>query len=180
MNDFEKMIQEVLGVEGGWSDHPSDRGGKTMYGITEAVARSYGYTGSMRDLPLDTALSIYRSRYWNPLNLDKVVKIRRSIAHELLDTGINQGVGRAAEYLQRSLNALNRQQKDYADIIVDGDIGPATINALKAFLDFRGYKGEVVLLRALNALQGAFYIGIADGRKNEDFLFGWLLNRVAL
>jgi len=37
-----------------------------------------------------------------------------------------------------------------------------------------------VLLTALNCSQGARYLELAEGReKNEDFLFGWVLNRVA-
>lgn len=56
---FEKAFNHTVGVEGGYSDHPSDRGGKTMFGITEAVARSYGYSGDMRSMPISTAKDIY-------------------------------------------------------------------------------------------------------------------------
>jgi lysozyme family protein len=68
-----------------------------------------------------------------------------------------------------------------ADIKEDGDIGPGTVAALKAYLGRRGKQGEQVLLKALNCLQGARYIELARGRSaNEAFLFGWLANRVVL
>ena len=48
-----------------------------------------------------------------------------------------------------------------------------TIDALRRLLAVRGAAGETVLLRALNSLQGARYIEIAEGRQaNEGFVFG--------
>lgn len=181
MTLFDELIGEIIDVEGGYADDPNDLGGKTKYGITEAVARRYGYTGDMRDLPLSLAKQIYKDRYWDPLSLDQIEQISPLIVHELLDTGINQGTGRAAEYLQTALNAFNRQQRDYRDILVDGDVGPATLRALRSFVAKRGGEGEVVLLRALNCLQGARYLEISKAReKNEDFTYGWILNRVVI
>lgn len=178
---FEQYVNKAIGIEGKYSDHKSDSGGKTMYGITEALARKYNYTGPMKDLPLDRAKQIYKKEFWTPLMLDEIEKICPSIVYELFDTGINQGVGRAAEYLQLSLNAFNRGQKDYKDIRVDGSIGDATLAALKAYMRKRSGQGEVVLLRSLNALQGSFYIQLSQRReKDEDFVFGWILNRVVI
>lgn len=181
MSLFDVYIDEIIGIEGGFSDHKSDSGGATKYGITLATARRYGYKGSMQELPKSLAKQIYKERYWAPLGLDDIEKISPSIVRELLDTGINQGVGRASEYLQIALNALNRRQKDYPDIRVDGDIGPITIRTLKAYLSKRYDEGEIVLMRALNCLQGSFYITLSQNRKkDEDFLYGWLLHRVVI
>ena len=53
--------------------------------------------------------------------------------------------------------------------------------ALTALLAKRGGDGRTVLLRALNALQGAFLLELGRRRqKDEDYLFGWFLNRVAM
>ncbi|API58490.1 hypothetical protein BSL82_03535 [Tardibacter chloracetimidivorans] len=71
---------------------------------------------------------------------------------------MNMGPKVASVFLQRSLNALNRQGRDYADLTVDGNVGPATCAALKAFITKRGDTGESVVLKALNCLQGARYI----------------------
>jgi lysozyme family protein len=86
----------------------------------------------------------------------------------------------AATFLQRALTALNRGGKDYPDLVPDGRIGPMTLYALDAFLGTRGKsRGETVLLRALEALQGERYLRLAERRPaNEAFLYGWLANRI--
>jgi lysozyme family protein len=102
------------------------------------------------------------------------------VAAEVFDTGVNMGVGIAIGFLQRSLNVLNRQQRDWPDVAVDGRIGAATLAAVTILCDRRGAAGERVLRRALNALQGARYIEIAEQRPAQQaFVFGWLSERVA-
>jgi lysozyme family protein len=86
----------------------------------------------------------------------------------------------AATFLQRALTALNRNGKDYPDLVPDGRIGAVTLSALDAFLAIRGKaRGETVLLRALEALQGERYLRLAERRPaNEAFLYGWLANLI--
>ena len=43
--DFPTAFDLLITHEGGFSNHPDDPGGATMYGVTEAVARANGYTG---------------------------------------------------------------------------------------------------------------------------------------
>jgi hypothetical protein len=59
-------------------------------------------------------------------------------------------------------------------------VAERTLAALDAFLKLRGRRsGETVLLRALEALQGERYLGLAERRPaNEAFLYGWLANRI--
>ncbi len=181
MGAFERAFAKVVGIEGGYSDHKDDRGGKTKFGITEAVARAEGYQGSMYLLPLETAHAIYRKRYWNVLKLDAIAELSEPLADELFDTGVNMGTGTAGTFLQRALNSLNRQATDFADLVVDGAIGDKTVNALRSYMLFRGKRGETVLLRALNCLQGARYIELSELRQaNESFVFGWIDNRVGV
>lgn len=176
---FDRLGDRLIGREGGYSNHPSDRGGETMWGITADVARRYGYGGSMRAMRRETALSIYKMRYYAEPGFADVAAMSEKIAEELFDTGVNMGPAVASTFLQRALNGLNRQGKDYSDIAVDGDVGPGTLRALEAYLAKRGREGEAVLLKALDALQGARYVELAEGRpKNEDFLYGWLRTRV--
>nr|WP_283937447.1 glycosyl hydrolase 108 family protein [Sphingomonas anseongensis] len=174
------MIDALIEREGGYANHPSDRGGPTKYGITEAVARAHGYAGAMRDLPRDEAAAIYKRLYWLRPRFDQVAKRSGAVAAELFDTGANMGPAVAATFLQRALSALNRDRKDYADLVPDGRIGAATLAALDTFLQLRGKTtGESVLLRALDALQGERYIRLAERRPaNEAFLYGWLANRI--
>lgn len=179
--NFESIIDRILKAEGGFVDHPDDSGGPTMYGITQAVARANGYHGDMQDLPESFAREIYRRRYIVRPNFDRVAAIDGQIALELIDTGVNMGPARAAEFFQRCLNVFNASGSKYADVFVDGDVGPVTLEALKAYLRWRGANGRKVMLRALNSLQGAFYIELAEARpKDEAFVFGQILHRVQL
>src|SRR3546814_3554487 len=57
------LLDRLLAKEGGFVDHPADRGGPTNWGITSAVARGEGFMGDMADLPQSLARSIYRRRY---------------------------------------------------------------------------------------------------------------------
>ena len=51
MPDINGLIDELTEREGGYVNHPADRGGPTRFGVTEAVARAHGYAGAMRSLP---------------------------------------------------------------------------------------------------------------------------------
>jgi lysozyme family protein len=176
----DQLIDAVLEREGGYVDHPADRGGPTRYGITDAVARAHGYAGAMRQLPRNEAALIYRRIYWLRPKLDQIAQRTQTIAAELFDTGVNMGPSVAVTFLQRALTALNRNAKDYPDLTPDGRIGTQTLRALDAFMRVRGRQGgQTVLLRALEALQGERYLRLAERRPaNEAFLYGWLANRL--
>lgn len=178
---FDRLIDPLLEREGGYVNDPRDPGGETNWGVTKAVARENGYSGPMRAMTRDQAKAIYRAKYWAKPGLYLIAPLSERIAEELFDTGVNMGTGTAGLFLQRALNALNRAGADYADIVEDGAVGPATARALGAFLRRRGKSGESVMLRALNCLQGARYIDIAAAREaSEAFLFGWLQHRVQI
>lgn len=178
--NIDQLIDDVIGREGGFSDHQADRGGPTKWGVTEAVARAAGYRGTMRDLPRDFAVALYRRTYWLRPGFDRVLPLAPKIAEELFDTGVNMGPAVAIGFLQRALNALNRGGRDYADLAGATRIDDATLAALTAFLKLRAPHGETVLLKALNALQGERYLHLAEARPaNEAFLYGWLANRLA-
>ena len=174
------LLEALLEREGGYVNHPADRGGPTNFGITQAVARAQGFAGDMRHLPREEALDIYRRLYWLKPRYDAVAMRMPMIAVELFDTGVNMGPAVATTFLQRALNALNRNQQDYADLVPDGRVGAKTLNALEEYRLTRGASGgERVLLRALEALQGERYLRLAERRPaNEAFLYGWLANRL--
>ena len=177
---IETFIENVIGKEGGYVNHPNDRGGETIWGITVGVARECGYKGPMRGMSRDMAKDIYRTQYIVKPGFAAIAEISETIAEELVDTGVNMGPAVPSMMLQRALNALNNQGRDYADLAVDGQAGPGTRAALKAFLKKRGKDGEAVLHKALNCLEGERYIDLAEKRqKNEAFVFGWLRTRVS-
>jgi lysozyme family protein len=180
--DVKTLVAELIEREGGYTNHPADRGGPTRWGITEAVARAHGYGGAMAHLPRKDAEAIYTRLYWLRPRFHQVARRAPKIAAELFDTGANMGPGVAATFLQRALTALNRNGRDYPDLTPDGRVGPLTLAALDAFLSVRGAEtGETVLLRALEALQGERYLRLAEKRPaNEAILYGWLANSLRL
>ena len=108
----------MLGHEGGFSDHAADPGGKTRYGITEAVASEVGYRGDMRELPLDLAKRIYMERYWRPVRADE---LPAGVRYAVFDAAVNSGPGQAVKWLQRA-----------AGVADDGVLGPKTMAAVNA------------------------------------------------
>lgn len=175
-----QIIDQVIAREGGYVNSPDDSGGKTRYGITERAARAWGYDGPVHDLPRDIAVRIYEDAYWPPA-LDDLLALSPRLAAEMFDTGVNMGPRRAVRFLQRALNVLNRQERDFGDIAVDGILGPVTVDAVTAFLRLRRGRGETALLTAVNCLQGASYIQLAERRKKDEaHLFGWLAHRIVL
>ncbi|MES2904709.1 MAG: glycosyl hydrolase 108 family protein [Pseudomonadota bacterium] len=178
--DIGHLVDALIEREGGYVNHPADRGGATNFGITEAVARAHGYRGLMRNLPRGEAETVYRRLYWLRPRFDQVAIRSPRLAAELFDSGANMGPAVAVTFLQRALTALNRSGRDYPDLVPDGRVGTATLAALDAFLEIRGKSGaETVLMRALEALQGKRYLRLAERRPaNEAFLYGWLANRI--
>jgi lysozyme family protein len=113
--NFDQAFDALLNHEGGYSDHAADPGGKTRYGVTEAVAREVGYRGDMRELPLDLAKQIYKNSYWDAVKADQLPS---AVRYLVFDAAVNSGVGQAARWLQRAVKV-----KD------DGVIGPMTLLA---------------------------------------------------
>jgi lysozyme family protein len=179
MKTIDTLIDEVIRREGDYSNHPADRGGPTRFGVTEATARAHGYFGSMTVYPRASAVEVYRNTYWELPRFDQVAPIYPTVAAELFDTGVNMGPATAAKFLQRSLSLLNRGAVDYPDIAVDGLIGRGTIAALDAYQKRNGGKGELILLKALDACQAERYLDQAEGKPSQEaFLYGWLAERI--
>lgn len=177
---IEDIISGVLKSEGGYVDHPNDRGGPTNYGIAERTAREEGYHGPMRDLPESFARAIYTRRYVQSPGFDRIVEIDPALGAEVVDTGVNMGPAVAGLFLQRWLNGFNSEQR-YNDLFVDGKVGRRTADALAAFLAWRGDLGRQALLRGLNGVQATRYLEIAErDPRQRSFLFGWITHRVVI
>lgn len=170
----DEIIDATIGREGKYSNQPDDKGGPTMWGITQHVARAYGYTGDMQAMPRDTAVSIYRARFWSQPGFESINSISPTIAAKLFDIGVNMGQGTAGRFLQRALNVLNQQGKSYPAVATDGAIGPLTKSALMTFLGERGVEGERELLEMIRAQQRVRFMELAEqDASQETFEFGW-------
>lgn len=176
-----KIIDDLIKIEGGYVDHPDDRGGPTNFGVTEVVARQYGFQGLMKDLTPGVAKEIYLQRFWSKPKFNLVMEVLPALAWEMFDHGVNAGPATPILHLQRMLNVFNHKGKFYPELLLDARIGKATLQSLRVFLDVRGTQGEKVLLKGMNCLQGHRYIALAESNQAfESFIYGWLANRVEI
>ncbi len=170
-----KIIVTLMKREGGFVDHPDDRGGATNYGITERVAAEHGYRGSMRDLPQALAEKIYLKTYWHAMKLDDISARAPALAIAMLDYGVHSGTKRAARQLQEVLNVLSNNGRRWPAIEVDGCIGSQTLTAMDAMLKLRGVSCGHTLANTLNALRLAWLVELARRDPSQQaFAQGWI------
>lgn len=186
--DFNYAYALTLEHEGGYSKDPDDAGGETYKGISrkyhpkwrgwqliDGLKLQHSFPDNLkRNIDLDIMIKeFYKDNYWNLFCGDDIPN--QLVANELFDTGVNMGIGRAVKYLQMALNLLNRNEKNYPDIVEDGKFGNNTMRTLRIYL--RSDKVHY-LLKIMNILQGVHYIKyMKKSPTQEKFARGWL-NRV--
>jgi len=116
--NFDQAFHKLLGHEGGYVDHPSDPGGATNWGVTQSVARQNGYTGHMRNFPVEQAKAIYKRQYWDAVRADELPPL---IRYPVFDACVNSGAKQAVKWLQRAVGAGD-----------DGVIGSQTLTMARA------------------------------------------------
>lgn len=95
MTDRDAIINRVIDKYEGGSRLVTDSGGLTKYGISQNA-----YPGlDIRNLTREQAVEIYKRDYWNRIGADRLPPEMRLMA---FDTAVNQGVGRANQFLARS------------------------------------------------------------------------------
>jgi len=118
--NFEIALALVFDSEGGWSNHPKDRGGKTNFGITsqtwKAWAKLHGDSRPLTEITREDAAKIYREDYARPIRFDSLPS---GLDYALLDFTINSGVGTAVAELQGCLGVSR-----------DGIMGSQTLAAV--------------------------------------------------
>lgn len=115
---YDASLTRLLKDEGGYTDHPSDPGGPTNFGITLSDARRYwkgnATADDVRALPQSVARKIYREQYWNVLRCDD---LPAGVDYAVFDYGVNSGVGRAGKVLRRVLKLSDRSSVVTDDVI---------------------------------------------------------------
>lgn len=111
---FDEAFARLIDHEGGYVNHPADRGGETKYGISK---RAYP-TEDIANLTLERAKMIYRRDYWGPAGCDAVPD---GVKFDLFDMAVNAGVRRAVLTLQRTVGETE-----------DGILGPLTLQAVQS------------------------------------------------
>ena len=112
--DIEDALVFTLKNEGGYTNHPLDKGGPTNKGITihrlsEFLGRK-ATTEDVKNLDYERIKLIYKQYYWDVMNLDKVLE--QSIATVLFDMGVLCGTGTAARLCQEVLGVEQTKKMD--------------------------------------------------------------------
>lgn len=109
--NFTRCHEVTAKWEGGWSDHPADPGGKTMYGITEAVYHAWRKARNLSIKPVRyitraEAMAIYQDQYWTPVGAETLAA---GVDLATYDAGVNSSIGRAKTWLKASIGGSDVQ-----------------------------------------------------------------------
>src|SRR5258708_3451478 len=101
-SNFNDCLNRLLKDEGGYSNLAADPGGPTNFGITLTDYRKYinpkGTALDVKNMRVEDAKSIYRTKYWNALNCDQLAS---GVDYTAFDYGVNSGLGRPRKALQQ-------------------------------------------------------------------------------
>jgi len=189
---FDKAYSYTLKWEGGYSNDPHDHGKETYKGISrvwwpdwegwKTIDRAKRNSGFEKTLLTNKELddhvrAFYIKNFWGPIKGEDISSLSEDVAAEVFDAAVNMGVKRASKYFQKALNVFNRNGTKYADITVDGSIGPNTLKLYKLFMN---NNSDDLMMKALLIQRGGFYMERAvDEPSQERFIRGWL-NRLVV
>lgn len=162
--NFSDQVLEVIKREGGFVNHPADRGGATKYGITITTLQEWRKKdvsiGDVGSLTVEEASEIYISNYYKKPGFSNFKDSKLQIL--LFDTAVHSGTAAATKMLQRAVGV-----KD------DGIIGAITIQTVNLVPDSG-------LLRRKFLGQRFRYIGNILTKDHEQAVFaaGWI-NRIS-
>jgi lysozyme family protein len=94
--NWNKAIDFVLLIEGGFVNDPADPGGATKYGISKKAYPDVDIV----NLTIEEAKAIYERDYWDKCNCSNLSS-GTDIA--VFDTAVNMGVGVAKDFLKNSM-----------------------------------------------------------------------------
>lgn len=190
MAQFQIAYNLVKDFEGGYSNDAGDRGGETYAGIarnffpnwkgwsivdkvkreTPSISKTLAKNSEIQKYVSEW----YKIEWWDKLKLDN---FPQDLANEIFEQSVNLGKGGHGKLLQQMINAFNYNKSKgtriFEDLVVDGAVGPKTLNALSIIVNNRS--NEKSLVHALNCLQGRHYINLAANNLSQrKFLDGWM------
>ena len=149
MTGFRAALDQVLKWEGGYSDHPTDPGGATNHGITQATYDAWRRQQSLGTLPVrgiqpSEVEAIYYQSYWLRAGCDQLDQ--PALALVVFDAAVNSGVGAALKWL-----AVTHDWREYQAIRLEFLAGLTTWPTFG-----KGWARRVAdLTRAAAALDGS-------------------------
>lgn len=168
MTTLDTALDFTLEHEGGWANHPNDKGGPTMYGITKATYDAYRRARqlpmrSVRQISREETRDIYEMRYWRKFRCDAVEVISPRLAIMLFDFVVHSG-NWGVKHLQRVLSVAQ-----------DGAIGPKTLASIAERV--KSPVGHAKLLAGYLEDRRSFLLHLATKPGQDAFRDGWM-NRI--
>lgn len=163
VDSFKNALAFVLLQEGGFCDHPADRGGATNKGITQSVYDSYRTKNgqavrSVQDIEDQEVVDIYRAGYWEAAGCHKMEDPDLQLL--VFDWAVNSGPGAPVKRLQKMVGVEQ-----------DGKVGPATLAAIAKHREKYGAK----MVAQLTVQRVRFYMDLVAKNPSQGvFLEGWL------
>jgi lysozyme family protein len=128
-DNIDALIDRLMQREGGYVNHPSDRGGPTNFGITQAALAAWRErpvsVSDVQTMGKDEARTIYRDRYFTKPGFDAIKD--PDLQEFVFDFAVNSGPGAAAKGLQTALKDMGLYRG-----AIDGGFGPQSQAALRA------------------------------------------------
>lgn len=157
---FEKVFDLVMDLEGGLVLHTNPtESAETYAGIYKAAHPKWigwVYLDEGETPPKQFVVDFYKEEFWDKISLDDSM-----IKALVFEYGVNAGISKAIKLLQTVVGAK-----------VDGDIGPKTIEKIKAMDE-----GIIIDLYSLARIENYLNLANSNSRKYGLYLRGWL-NRV--
>lgn len=163
---LKEQIDHTIKIEGGYVNHPNDKGGPTNWGVTQAVYSEWlGRPASIDDvkcMPREHAEEIYLLKYIVKPRIDTLPE---ELQPQLFDMAVNHGPRKAIQLFQETLNMAGFACSS------DGVLGPAT---RKVAADAYAKMGAF-LINAISERRELFYKEIVARSPSQNvFLRGWL------
>lgn len=162
-SSWKKTISDIiLTSEGGYTNHPADRGGPTNWGITAQVLAEYLDVekvdeATVKSLTMEQAVEIYLKKWVEGTGIEN---LDPSLQMLVLDTMVNHGTYGGVKMLQRAIGEVE-----------DGKCGPKTLSVSNA----RPRDAYYGLIRC----RMKKYAGIVNSDPTQlVFLSGWI-NRLS-
>lgn len=167
--NFQIALRYLLANEGGFVNHPADRGGATNMGITQHTLSDWrsklATVEDIKALTVDEASDIYFSRYWLVAGCGSIDSL--PIAISLFDTAVISGAHTATLYCQIAINKILNATGIKPLVTEDGRAGPTTISALNRITD------HVFILTYHDLLISRFNRIVDEHPTQNVFLSGW-------
>lgn len=166
------MIDRVLEREGGYVDHPLDKGGPTNKGITLMTLTEWlGHPptlADLRDILPETARAIYFEKFMLDPGISAISD--DNIREIVFDAAVNSGPVNAIKILQRALNTDLSEH-----LTVDGVLGPKTLEVVNDL----HVEYAMKFCLALCAQRLRFYANIIRVNPQQAVFAGGWINRIA-